>query len=128
MQYRDGHISTCFNKDTHDIYIVHMCLCQLFIRYCYSLFIYLCSFYSFLSFIYFVPWLTIHLFILLLISLLVRSLFYSLFKKRKEQFWSWTVFRYFDPANHHQYRVNKHHTTDSHRLCLSIGAKDLLPT
>jgi hypothetical protein len=24
MQYQDGHISTCFNKDTRDIYIVHM--------------------------------------------------------------------------------------------------------
>jgi hypothetical protein len=83
VQYRDGHISTCFNKDTRDIYIVHMCSCQLFylfvivIRY---LFICACLFVIFVHLFYS---LFDYLYICCTSSFLIDSLFNSLFKREK---------------------------------------------
>ncbi len=59
MQYRNGHISTCFNKDTRELCILCiMCLCQshslslvviylfvLVIRYCCSFILYIVRFF-----------------------------------------------------------------------------------
>jgi hypothetical protein len=68
-----------------------------------------------------------------LFSFLIDSLFIVV-QKRKEQFWSWTVFRYFDPVVPVQVHLfiitnTSQQTSYSrlHRLCLSIKAKDLLP-
>ncbi len=46
--------------------------------------------------------------------------------KEKELFWSWTVFRYFDPAtcSTPSSRVNKHHTADSTDFVLVQEAKE----
>jgi hypothetical protein len=55
VQYRDAHISTCFNKDTCDLFM--LCIlssCQLFII--------ICAHYSLLSFIHFVHCSTLSLF------------------------------------------------------------------
>ncbi len=108
------------------MYILYKCLCQLVD----------CS------------WFVICAIYLLLIVHLFCSLFdylfcfhfhwffaYLLFKREKEQFWSWTVFRYFDPATRSSTvkkyrcstsssRVNKHHTADSTDFVLVQEAKE----
>jgi hypothetical protein len=85
------------------------------------------------------------------LSVIVRCLTFASFSfefcfdcclRRKRTILNLTLFRYFDPVKKitcvtaiHQYllttaystssssRVNKHHTADSHRLCLSIGSE-----
>ena len=122
MQYQDSHISTCFNKKgTRDIYILYRCLCQLSVIH----YLFICAFLFIInrSFILFI----VQLFILFSFSSIL-CLF--VVQKRKEQFWSWTVFRYFDPVDGYllsrrsnllylfkystsSFRVNKYHTVDS---------------
>ncbi len=78
MQYRDGHISTHFNKDTHDIYIY----CE-YARASYLLLI-------IYSFVLFYPFLNVNLFHALfdyyfVVFILIDSLFIHC-SKEKEQF------------------------------------------
>ncbi len=131
MQYRDGNISTCLIKTLVNYLCCACCaLCQLsysLFFYRYSLFIYLCSLFIIVF---------IHLFCSCSFSFIHCSIFVlcSLFKRENIQFWSWTVFQVFQsccscsskPAYNIIYASQLTSYSRLHRLCLSIGAKDLL--
>ncbi len=94
VQYRNSHISTCFNKDTRDLFMLCiLCLCRLYIRYRYSLIIYLCSLFV----------VVVHLFCSLFDSLFVL-LFDFIFHR---------FFCFYSLFIVSKIRVNKHHTADS---------------
>jgi hypothetical protein len=116
VQYRGGHISTCFNKDTRDLFMLCiLCLCQLFIHYRYSLF-YLCS--LFIIVVHLVCSLFDFSFTLSFNFILLRFFCFivALFKREKINSdpglysgISILLFQYTTSS----IRVNKHHTADS---------------
>ncbi len=131
MQQRDGHISTCFNKDTRELLTVFCayCVCATYIRYLviYLFVLVICYCRSFILFIVRL------LFVLLFNSFFINSFAFiiccSLFQRDKLNSdpelcsgISILLFQYTTSS----IQVNEHHTSRLHRLCLSIGAKDLL--
>jgi hypothetical protein len=103
VQYRDGHISTCFNKDTCDI-CIYCAYVLVPVNYSLSLLvIYLIVLVDSLFIVHLFFSLFDHYFVCCLFSFLINSLFYLLFKKEKNNSDPELVFRYSDPANHHQY-------------------------
>jgi hypothetical protein len=66
------------------------------------------------------------LFIVRLFACFISSVLIIVVQKKKELFWPWTVFRYFDPVKKitPSSRVNKHHTADSTNFVLVQEAKE----
>jgi hypothetical protein len=119
VQSLDGYISTCFNKDTHDLFMLCiMLVCQL---YCVDLLLFFNLFYCCLTFIQFCS-----SFVRLLFSFDSFASHCSLFKE-KIQFWSWIVFQVFwscctivQEVPSSSMQVKKTSYIRLHRLCLSI--------
>ncbi len=82
------------------------CACASYIFVIITRYLFICAHYSLLSFIYFVHCSTLYLFCGSISFSSIPLFYHSLFivSKRKVQFWSWTVFRYFDPVQvqHHE--------------------------
>ncbi len=104
MQYRDGHISTCFNKDTV-IYILCICSCQLFV----IQYLFICAYLFIIgrSFILFI----VRLFTSLLLVFIPHRFFVYCCSKAKRtililnhvQVFRSRCTRWRTPVHHHQY-------------------------
>ncbi len=107
VQYRDGHISTYFNKDTRELFILGILCFVPVIFVIVTRYLFICACYLLLAFIYFVRCLTLS-FVLLFnfiphrfFAFIIRC---SLFERKKFNS---------DPELCSGISINEHHTADS---------------